>query len=154
VLFSSFHPNEFHFDRATVLLHRGDFRLQLLDERPEFLDLFRIVPLFVFPEEEQIGDVLRPPAVEIEFRNLIIFSTVWPICGTEGRVLREALLKQKERRKRSHARTSFSSFLLFKKRYWLRDSPFTCLPIWPHWNAPHPPFGHPLPKGQRCEAFL
>ena len=37
------------------------------DERPEFFNLFSIVALFLFPEEKQKCDVLRPPAVDVEF---------------------------------------------------------------------------------------
>ena len=44
----------------------GDFGFGLGDQGVELGDFDRVVALFVFAESEQVGEVLRPPAVEVE----------------------------------------------------------------------------------------
>src|SRR5262245_61968085 len=44
----------------------GDLLLLCLDQRVELRDLAGVLALLVLAEAEQVGDVLRPPAVEVQ----------------------------------------------------------------------------------------
>ena len=49
------------------LFEFSDKLVLFLNERLELGDFFGVLPLFVFAESEEVGDVLRAPAVEEEF---------------------------------------------------------------------------------------
>ena len=53
----------------------GDLAFQLLNQGVELGDLFRVLALLVLAEQEEIGFVLRTPAMEVE---LVILDDVGP----------------------------------------------------------------------------
>ena len=73
--------------KSCDLLQLVDLFFQVLDERVKLCNVGGVVALFVFSEAEQVGDVLRTPAMEIEFvlfhdqaSHVFILNTVRPGC--------------------------------------------------------------------------
>src|SRR5690606_37032297 len=57
--------------RLDLLPEAGDLLLGFSHQRIELRDLDGVVALFVLAEAEQVGEVLRPPAVEVELVLLL-----------------------------------------------------------------------------------